>query len=419
MQQLPGEYTTGNGQEQGIDPIDLAMVRLYTVLELRGTPDETHGDPRLRAFYQQAPEAIQNRPRLSKALRDLYDSNADAPRSPSDVANSLFRSVQAIVQQTDDVYPHNRERPEDWDSAFEQVVQDEHYRDFCMNLRRNVMSNKPDRGKGLFAAIALHGRNQQLNVLEVGCSAQLIQKKMLTLSDNYRYDHLKVVRHHETAKDGNSAEDHTQTQVMNYLLRQSRLKFGQCVGIDVMNPREDAILAWIMSCSFKPEELLRPREREEAARLAATNLPNLAFHMDEFGPEFDLEAFQRRFPEPFDVVMFPTMLYQNQGSPDTCQRMLELGEQLAKPDGLVVVQDYVTFESDGSMRFHEDWGWNYGTWAKDLAKKRGGTLPSEGYSPLFVASDGRQREIALLDGLSELAIACSLELVPPKKESVF
>lgn len=368
---------------------------------------ESGPDIYTRAHDNAFADFLDESPRLQELI---YDRLAIFPAlTPENVALRIPKSSQAMAMAEDENFPHGYETETAWRPLFERLVIDIKDRTdaearelssfqatYFMNLMLPVASNVSDRGKLLKAAALLHGK-EEVSVIDIGCSLNHSLKRLALYEEGgLTYEPVDVV-----APDG--AVDPGQTAEFNHLTQDAPLKLAPSVGVDIFDASRDTLfLNWARSNSFYPAELLDTDRRERFERLAAARPPEVGYKfLDIASPQTE------KFDRDFDVAYFSTMMYQL--TAEEIATALENAHGLVKPDGLIMVQDFVDCQPGGEMSFYpkEDWqDWHYSLWVKDMA------APEAGFRKYFTAETGRVKKIRLEPALGRLAVARQLDLVP-------
>lgn len=399
---------------------------------------EANADPYLRAYYAHLDERLDNDEQTHNLVANfLTDATGRRQLSYLHAANLFFRAMQAVEMARDEKrdngkprYPRGKEQPEAWRETFDYILDPagdviDH---FTVDLSRSVQSNIADRGKLLRVVQLLHHKDEQATILEIGCSQNHILKKA-ALHQNpakrgFRYGHTEVMQHPPDQAEPQAPRqpvrpagfDIVRTEVLNKLIQdRRRATIGQSLGIDIWDPyRDSAVALWARSCSFYPSELLDDRYTRDFDRLTREQPPEAGFYHADFGSNFDHERFEARFPgsknNRFDLVFIPTMLYQLSGTER--QAVIANAAQRVRPDGLVVVQDYVQGVPDKSdevsgLEFYGNaWpDYSYSLWVWDMQQ------PDQGWQKYFDIESGRVRRIVIAPAVGQLAAARELGLV--------
>ena len=383
-------------------------------------------DPYYRSLAGRLPHALEHNNKLRGMVHELVEDSlreeakeaADKQGepagpsthlSPADLANRIRVALQSHQLKTNPYYPEDKKVPEDWDSTFEQAVADDYYLTFWFDVRRNALGNLANRGKSLKVIPLLHGKFGPINVMDVGCSQNHILKKLAMLRHGFRYSHTDVMERVKTAGAYTLGKDLESSIIFNQLTQAASFQLGTGVGVDLWRPEDPEVKAHARSGSFYAAELLDRHQTAEYEQLSVLQPPNVKFFFGDFA-KFDQEERGDKYSGPqmpeehsFDVINFSTMLYQLNSK--AIKAMMENAQKYVKPDGLIIVQDFVDINPDNSMQFHEKWfDYAYTTWVWDMSNREAG------FQKYFSIENGRFKRVMIEPAVGKLAVSRYLGL---------
>lgn len=330
---------------------------------------------------------------FSKAYRELFDDRAivelidlflevrqlKGPMLPWHAHNHLLRAYQAqLIRQEEELelsYPGDFKDPEVWKAYILRITDSHDVRFMTDLLVHSVQSNVSSRYRSMAMILDVLKDErypmidgiQHITALDVACSL------------NRGYKHLASDIPFTPILEARGADLESANTSM-----QNRLAFVDSLGVDLKALNDDAAKAWATSCSMYPSE----REDQQLVKmydyLDNFTAPGLSFEDADFvetGPEGKWDVNGRLHPsriQRYGVVSLITFLYQL--SPAERAIAMHHAKQVVRPDGLIIVQDFVDSPSTE---------WSYRTSALDMKQ------PQKGLQPLFVWNNGRCDKLSL------------------------
>jgi len=299
----------------------------------------------------------------NSSFADYVDKNADAQNyfgnfleerhlvSPSNVARLALKSFQAIEMADDSTFPLGRDNTDVWQRTFDKILGNSDYRTkFFLNLLLPIASNISERGKLLKAAVLLNGLEDEVTIADFGASLNQNLKRLAIYEEgNLTYNRVELFSRDTTNRIAVRREENSTTTSFNHLMRNSHLTIGPSIGFDLFNADRDEIFRnWARSNSFYMGELLDKKLTKQFDRLAGARPNNIQIQTRDICG-LDMQAYK----SSFDVVYLSTILYQL--TSDDVELAIKNAINCVKPDGLVVVQDFVEFDQNNFPRFYEAW----------------------------------------------------------------
>ena len=311
--------------------------------------------------------------------------------------------------------PEGLDTPESWEDKITSIYTDESYGGlFQRYLLLPNAANIPRRGVIYAGAIALSGREGSLKILDVGCSTN---KSLVALATpGLSLGDIEVVDPIVNGKHSSFEVNDENSEVLNNLIRNNGVRVGPSLGIDIRDWLSDPFLAnYVRSNSFYMEELFDERLIAQFDRLGKLRPRNVGFQVLDITVDYsDKEAMERaeakdpEFDETFDVVYLSTMLYQLKKNERATA--LANAHKWVKPDGLIIVQDFVDFLPMGKTKFYNQaqWRWKYNVWVKDMQMKQ------KKFRKYFNIESGRAERLVVQPIVGKLAVAQEIGLKPPR-----
>lgn len=328
---------------------------------------------------------------------------------PSYQSNYILRALQKqLLHRSEEVdYPMRFTTPEPWknfvsdllvkpefDAGFDEFVSDISY--------RNVTSNIVERGVAfpLLTAILADRFGKKVEVLDIGPS----QNHVLIKWAIAKFSPFGDIEVEQAVSEGSKtlyAPDPLMTHYVNRLIKKGN-KLASGVGVDIMpidvNNKEHAEV-----CSFYPSEYLDETKKEAYYLLDLASPSQVSFMAADFS-KLDLGLFEARYPgQRFDIASFTTILYQC--SPRVLNAMIQNARALLKPNGLIVVQDFVQpdIKNPSHLKFYKNWfdkPYKYRTLILDPND------PSGTFNEVFRWWNGRCKKVQVIpDALAKLALS--------------
>jgi hypothetical protein len=386
--------------DEGYEFSDKASLRTIIAELSEMSVDPTNGDIRISAFAQ-AVQAMLMDPhdsRMRLSVEFMLDMRRDAdsdttggkkeePFTAQYAVNLLLRSFQhtflfkraypILFNETADEflnYPEDFDTPEAWLEEAGGILDNPNSHailDYDLTQRR-IQSNIADRYKGPKLAILKEYPSRfrgPLNILDVGASLNLGLTK-LVVGD--KFGQVEIL---DSSSRDAFVHDTNATEYINHLIN-SPLDVAGGVGVDILPGWDLNSREWIRSCSFYPSELLDLNRIEEFDRLvlansildkhnrtksglniSGVNMDRLSFYIGDFADRNSMRDFSHS-PEAeakFDVVTFITVMHQLSDMERTA--MIDRAKNYLKPDGLIIVQDFMEINPDApnGMDFPNHW----------------------------------------------------------------
>jgi hypothetical protein len=397
--QIAAKAATDTGQPD--NPEAVAAAFHSSLLSRLGTPDEF--------------------PAYHRLFRDSLIKHP--ARMPINIARLEVRKAQDFFlrsQWPDLTYPVGFDDPEAWTPFYEAVETDArlpgskfpygeqlHYE---KNTDYNVHTNIPDR-YALFKAAALYlGKQGPQQVLDLGCGRQHGAKKLaVPRRSQYDYGAVEVMN----AAEGLRQVPHLPaTRELYRLLNSDNLPISRVIGIDIQNlvQNPDPIEAkklrtWSRNC-FYPEEYLggAPRVQEfsilDDLELTDDKGNNVVQFYQNDVTQLNHQEFEQTFPdlEQFDMAVMSTVGYQL-GEAGVKAAIANV-QKYMKPDGHIMLLDYVDIDGDGRMHFSKDQrNWSYKLHVLSMAEQE------EGFQKFFTVETGRAKRLAYAPYAARLAFS--------------
>lgn len=367
-----------------------------------------------RAFFESLDSHLGNPdfPIFNQLVADDLRTYID--RWPINVANLYLRKDQDFILRSEgaqSTYPFRFDRPQSWDSYFTtlEVSPGEQER-FVTTSRLNVQTNFPDRGALVKLAALLMDRTEPQHMLDVGCSRNLIAKKLAyPFRKHFPYQQIEVVSSVPT--NGVVNVNRQASSRLMALLNANNFPVASSIGIDIQDmlleqegPEADLLRAWGRH-SYYPSEYKDRQQVWNFDLLEDQKLPSVKFFQGDI-TDFDHERFEHDFPDEkkADIAYMATVAYQL-GAAGVKAALSNIRERM-KPDGVVMVTDFVEISPDGEMEFSPDWPpYSYRHYILDLAREE------EGWKELFTVESGRARRVVLTPYAGRLALRRGVDLV--------
>lgn len=387
-------------------PIKETLAPFIEDLQIQARGGGSTHDSRIAAYAEAAQESLRKNRTFKETVGYLLTEKKDT--SPSHATNLVLRALQKQLMVRDDLYPLGYETPDPWKDAIQEVTEkdSEKYDEFFEDIMtRNIQSNIADRYKAFDLILHLYEErfDPHPTILDVGCSQNQGLKKM-SLTDKYPFKDVEVVGSEADIVAPIKADSRLDHSAFNRLIRRlfsDPFTIGRSLGIDIVPADNPSNARWARSCSFYPSELLNAEKVREYDAIDAANPKNVSFYQGDFS-RLDHEDFVKNAPnERYDLVTFSTVLYQV--SPAKRKQMLENARQYVKPDGLIVVQDFVNVnrKDPTRLRFHKNWfkrPFLYTTIIRDPSDATGEM------HEIFRWENGRCKKIKLLKDLGRISI---------------
>lgn len=338
--------------------IDIAINNLVRALGIE-SKSPIDDDLVIRAFSEAAVEAIydgQLLPTLRHTLEMRKDMGKKKLKAP-DLAALLFRAFHKQAYRYEDDYPsvvHTDYAA--WLAIITSTLNEmARIEELELDLLRDVQSNVADRAVG--PELILQSEHERLGdnpaVLEVGTSdGQLLH--LMSPEIDVPFNEISVVRNLGRKASRNCfglnriLED--ETEYINAALKVKHPFRG--VGLDQVR-RDEKTSLWVFANTIRPREMvLDPSRAERFERLHAAEVGNVQFYTGSFSEDGVRNLADETGIEKFDLILFPTILYQQ--DTETIASMRGLARKLLSRDGLIGYQDkiHVNPRNRTEMKFY-------------------------------------------------------------------
>lgn len=265
-------------------------------------------------------------------------------RTPSHIANIAIRAAQHQLLEKIPHYPTTFEQPETWAEQMDAI---DGNRD-CLELLqrdieyRTVQSNITERYKAfkLVASMMVDRFDDPPRIIDIGCSRNLGLKKLRTGLP------FGAIELDTTRPESDTIDTETVAKMQRFL--NNELCIGPSKGVDI-EPLDIHDRSWPRSCSFYPAELHNTATVEEYDYLDSTEIEGVEFMQANIINETETIHEVSRY----DIATASTFLYML--NDDERQRARSAMRALAKPNGVIVYQDFVRPKDASSMQFEDNW----------------------------------------------------------------
>jgi hypothetical protein len=327
-------------------------------------------------------------------------------RSLMNVLNLQLRKNQDHARSRltgDDLahFPDGFESPKPWLRLAHDITDDPRVQvRYRQTSNMNVQTNYMDRGVLVKLSGLLLGYGEKpVSLIDAGCSRNLIGTK-LTLTPRRWYPYLgtQIVRPDE---NGYPADvDALASLHMHYMMLEDNFPVANVIGIDKQDPmigkktREAKMIQkWALNCLY-------PSERE--LRLDQTLIEDLQpptvrfFKGDITDLDHDRLDAEQATAGKADIAYMWTVAYQL--CEDGTKSAIENLKPHIKPNGKILIFDYMDVGLDGSLQFSEDWSpYSCKGYVLDLEHEE------DGLQQLFTIESARCRKMMLSDYAGRLA----------------
>lgn len=369
-----------------------------------------------RAFFQALLPRLDN-PEYPVLNGLIAQSLIDYPdRTAKNLADNIQRSDNNYnLRHNTPGWPAGHNVPAAKTDFFEALETDpEEQQHFTKNIELNVQTNIPDRGVLLKAAALMLGHTGPLKMLDIGCSRHHISKKLAAPegSSHGKYRHVDVM---ESIHD--TEADHQASQRFNQLVNGTKLPIASSIGIDLQDMivgetkrDHDKHREWARSCFYTSEYYYDSDRIQQFDYWEEASIPEVKFFQGDI-TSFDHDKFANFFPgaRQYDISYFSTVAYQLGEA--GMRTAIENVKQYLRPNGLILLQDFVQVDDNGSMEFlTTDWPkGSYSMYGLDLSRQE------EGFKKYFSVASGRIGRVALEPQLLTTPIAQHLEFGTTEK----
>jgi len=355
------------------------------------------------AHDQEFATALEKSEELETDFREFFETFNGSP--PRLVALLIPKITQLMEWDRDPNFPKGRTTADKWYPTMKRLIRNPEYQELYLHhLRFPNSANISERYKLLKAALLLNGRTGPVSVLDAGCSLNNGLRRLAAYEDGeFPFSYTEVVQPESGRRPWSGAQDEAKTGIFNRLTQTWRLELGPSVGIDLIDAENDPeARARGRSHSFYMGELRHKEQIDKFDRISAIRHENVGYYFRDIAQQ-DLDIDGRQF----DAVNLMTVLYQLQ--PNDVKAALVNAKKVVKPDGLIVVSDFVEFSPEGIPTFYPRWHWkgNFGVWVLDMQKQE------LGWQKYFSVESGRIKKVMLEPALGQLAVARETGLVPP------
>jgi hypothetical protein len=273
-------------------------------------------DPVIAACYQALVALSENK----KVKTFLYDILEKRAFTPSHFVNLLFRAVQylEIYHLKNDRYPHDHTSSDVWKRDLKALVSKhrDSFEDILLN--RDTTTTIYQRYAGAKIVLNAFFKNKKIKVADFGCGGNY---GLPGLVKNHEFDDL---------------EDRTSGKRVASLLAHP-LKITDGTAIDKEDPREAASKAWLLACSFYPQELAKSA-RILILEAELKDVKKIAF-VKENVLEFNSHNKSLQ-PATFDAVIMSTFLYQL--NTEEQKLAIKQARKLLHRHGIIIIQDFAS-----------------------------------------------------------------------------
>ncbi len=411
------------------------MARYHKEVEaLRGYGSGPYAQLEHTAIANIHSEKHQASPFVTEAVYNFMFANGkERQMSPRVLANKNGKAVQKYkivrhYENHDELWTPESEGErtktvKGWeDIILPLYIGDDMPKEFELALELPNSANPPGRHWLQILAMAIMGKTGPQTVLDKGCSINTNLKCMaLPRDEDLYYFPMPVVSN----KNKRSAIDEKKTKALRKFLMEQMVILETGLGMDLYNWQRPELALHAKSSTFYLDELSNQQLVDQYDRIVATKPANVKFQQVDVAIDYDkpdaleeLEKSRRRIifgrqqlqpPEIdflFDVVCIRTMLYQLNSKQR--RTVLENAHKWIKPDGIIVVQDFINYDPDNGFSPipQRNWPGNYKTWIKNMKKSK------DGFVHYFTADSGRARRVVFGPAMAKLALPNQYELVP-------
>ncbi len=356
--------------------------------ELEAQANGAAPSPVMAAAAQRSLSEFTTNPEFFDVLVEYAQHNPEA--SPSQSARQLYQSQQYLTIPLPEApfgvadFPHGFDAPDRWDHFFK-VIKDP----IGMYLFRQhmiwepIQANDAQRGLPLKATIQAFGI-EDLHLYSGGGSMGL-PVKQLHLSPKKDF-HFLPVGVGNRQRGGEFVPSESLTHQLGALACAPNVKLAESLVVDRTTPRFREMLNWALSNTYRPESWADPDVRSRTDRLYTTTLRQLKYMRDDYTLLDHPARLREEYPywktNSFNVLEYSTSLYQNNRL--SVAQAYRNAQQLAGPDAIIVVQDFVRQGPGGKLYFVKHWRpWDYNQYVLDVTK------PDAGWQHMWSMRDPR------------------------------
>lgn len=356
--------------------------------ELEANANGAAPSPVMAAAAQRSLSEFTANPEFFDVLVEHSQQNPDA--SPSQSARQLYQAQQYLTIPLPEApfgvadFPHGFDTPERWGHFFE-VIKDP----VGMYLFRQHMVWEPIQANDDRRALPLKWTLQAYGIKNAnaysGGGSLGLPLKQLHLSPQEDF-HFPPVRAGYREQDGEFVPSESLTKQLGSLACRPNVKLKQSLVVDSTSPNFREMLNWALSNTYRPEDWTNPETRERVTRLHNAQLKQIKYMKDDYTRLDHPVRLRAEYPywktHSFNVLEYSTTLYQNTRL--GVEQAYRNAEQLAAPDAIIVVQDFVRRGPGGKLYFVEHWRpWDYNQYALDM------TTPDAGWQHMWSMRDPR------------------------------
>jgi hypothetical protein len=192
-----------------------------------------------------------------------------------------------------------------------------------------------------------HALGSKLRLLVIGAGTLLLEKQILCKHyPEFAFEPVHVT----SGPDSEALED----KINNDLLKRPAEEYiDYILATDLFDPVDPVTRRWAMAC-YRLGELSNRRFMDRISRYYAIDPPEkLKYGRANLTYGQGIQEFRENFGvEPFDVVIFPTVLHQNNYR--EASAMMSFADQHTTEEATVAAIDFA-YTKRGHMRFFSDW----------------------------------------------------------------
>jgi len=332
----------------------------------------------ITAFIEQANLFLNSDPQMSNLWRAVIETSGEEPDfdsliydfalargvntderrlggiNPSEAAGIFRSTLQADFLANEPEFLANDGSHEQFKGFIKRLLGDElRLETFETNfLTRRVQTTHFRRAAlmDLYLQARNYAAGNKLRVLVIGAGTLLLEKQILYKHyPEFAYEpvHLSPDRDSEILED----------KINNDLLRRPADEYIDFIlATDLLDPLDPVTRSWAMAC-YRLGELTSRRFMDRIRRYNAIDPPNnLRYGSANLTYPQGIEEFRAEYgTEPYDVILFPTVLHQN--NYHEASAMMSFADQHTTAEATVAAIDFA-YTKGGRMRFFSDWHQN-------------------------------------------------------------
>lgn len=337
------------------------------------------GDYIMGNFYEAMLDRLRWDGKLIDVVNNYLVSRSELEKSPA--LQLFFRAYQRCALLIDINYPYYYDTHK-WEQTISAIHLNKRLNDIIAeDLKGNVLSTVPDRGKGLAMVIDNLVHTERLEepprILDIGSGPLMLLKKLLLKGTELgavkstvtkkgfglNFDPVEVYEALDGFEEDNSqVTEHRLGQLAVNGIFEKQNFISQGVGVDLESYYDKEIQSKRLSHSFRPLELIVDAHRvEEYILINACPLESmpqlLPIKMDILSPEAE-KIFNTDAKWDFDIVWASFVMYQF--SEEQRERVYGLLKNAVSEKGVIVVQDFVEVDEADPSKLHY-----YANWVND------------------------------------------------------